>query len=222
MENSTSNLKATAYAYIKEKILNCEYYPGQNISEKQIVETICAGRTPVREALITLQKENLVEVYPRKGTCAKTIITSDVMELYQLRKLIEPTVAVKFKRNINYAKLLEFDSKFKENSDHSGSESDKQFYSLDVEFHQFIVNSTENSRLIRMFRELMQDTYRIGIFSALLHNNNSKAATYSQHNRIVQSILMEDDAEIEAAFTSHINNSLVSALETLRKAPLTP
>ena len=65
--------KITAYSYLKEKLLNCEFKPGQYLNEKEIVQSSCFGRTPVREALILLQAEKLVEVVPRKGTYARSI-----------------------------------------------------------------------------------------------------------------------------------------------------
>lgn len=217
-----TNLKETAYTYIKDKILNCEYYPGQDISEKQIVEMIRTGRTPVREALIMLQRENLVEIYPRKGTCAKTITIPDTIELYQLRKLLEPAAAKNFKQHISPEKLLEFDAEFLKLCNDTDPNNEKKFYRLDVAFHQFIIDSTGNTRLIEIYQKLLQDTYRIGIFSMLQHNNNSKNSTYSAHHRIIQALLTEDDNEIEAAFTLHINQSLISALKTLKNVRDTP
>ena len=213
-------MKENAYTYIKERILNCEYYPGQTISEKEILESIGTGRTPVREALITLQKENLIEIYSRKGTCAKSITAKDVMELYQLRKIIEPTVAVTSKRRFDYARLLEFDSRFEEASEKENAQTAREFFSLDVEFHQMIVDTTGNDRLMRMFRELMQETYRIGIYSAQMQVSNSRASTCCQHRRIIQAILSERDSEIETTLITHINRSLLSSLQAVKIAGL--
>lgn len=222
MDQTNFNRKDTAYSYIRGKILNCEYYPGQTISDRQIAAEIGVGRTPVREALITLHKENLVDVFPRKETCAKVITASDVIEIYQLRKIIEPTVATKFKRNINSKSLMDFSDKFNDIQNEDGPESNKKFYALDIEFHQFIIAATENKRLVRLFSELMQNTYRIGILSTLVHSGNPKKITYQEHNRIVRAILMENDAEIEEAIVSHINRSLISAMETINVAAFTP
>lgn len=216
MEIPGANLKETAYAFVKNKILNCDYYPGQDISEKQIAETIGAGRTPVREALIMLQQENLVEIFPRSGTCAKRILPSEIVELYQIRKLIEPAVAIKYKGQFNSIALLDFDRRFCEMSSQATVNDERQFYALDIEFHQFIVDTPGNARLSRYYRGLMQDTYRVGILSMLQSHNSPRKDTQREHNRIIRAILMEDEHEIEAAFAEHINGSLLSSLETLR------
>ncbi|WP_101910181.1 GntR family transcriptional regulator [Marasmitruncus massiliensis] len=213
---AAANLKDTAYKFIKDKVLNCEFYPGQEISEKQIAETIGAGRTPVREALLMLQKENLIEIYPRSSTRVKRILPEETAQTYQIRKLIEPTVAIKYKNQMNSIILLNFEKRFDEMKHRTNLEDERQFYSLDIEFHQFIVDTPGNARLSRYFHELMQDTYRVGILSMLQHRNSTRQETLSEHRRIIRAILMEDDREIEAAFAEHINHSLLSSLETLK------
>ena len=50
-----------AYDFLLDKILSCEYLPGQEISEKMLNDTLPFGRTPIREALMTLKSQNLTE-----------------------------------------------------------------------------------------------------------------------------------------------------------------
>ena len=47
-----------AYEYLYRKIVSCEYLPGQELNEKQLLEETSFGRTPLREALLMLQAEN--------------------------------------------------------------------------------------------------------------------------------------------------------------------
>ena len=56
-----------AYEYLYRKIVSCEYLPGQELNEKQLLEETSFGRTPLREALLMLQAENLIDIFPRKG-----------------------------------------------------------------------------------------------------------------------------------------------------------
>jgi len=208
-------MRDVAYEYLKGKILNCEILPGQEISEKRVLDALGTGRTPVREAIITLQKEGLVEVFPRKGTCATTITIADATELYQLRKLIEPTVAIQFREQLDPGKLMKFDESFLEICDRIGNDSDIEFYELDIKFHSYIVESANNSRLKRIFDDIMLSVYRLGIFNTIQNQHNPKQSTYNQHHRIIQAILMEDDDEIQKALVSHINYSRMSSLKTL-------
>ena len=215
MKTSSSTMKDAAYGYLKKKLLDCEIPPGAAISEMQVADELEIGRTPVREAILLLQKEGLVDVFARKSTCARAISVGDVDELYQLRKIIEPTVATQFKRQIDSERLLQFDAQFLALQDTTGYDSDREFYQLDIDFHSFIVNSTDNGRLRSIFTDIMQSTYRLGIYSTIRYHNNSKRETYTEHHRIIQAVMMEDDAEIQAAFIAHINRSRMFSLKTL-------
>lgn len=208
-------MRDIAYEYLKDKILTCEILPGENISEKQVSEVLKTGRTPVRESIITLQNEGLAEVFPRRGTFATTITTEHTVALYQLRKLIEPAVAIQFKQKLDPVRLMHFDKQFEKICDQTGRESDIAFYKLDIQFHNFIVGSAENPLLQHMFDDLMQATYRLGMYSLTQNLQNPKDKTCKEHQRIIQAVLMEDDLEIQNAYIDHINRSRISALKTL-------
>ena len=67
---SRNNLTSKAYDVILQKIISAEYKPGQKISEKKIEEDVNIGRTPVREALLQLRQEKLINVL-NSGLCAR-------------------------------------------------------------------------------------------------------------------------------------------------------
>ena len=66
-------LAVTAYETIVRKIICLEYPPGQYLEENQLVEELGIGRTPVREALVRLQSENMIESQPNKGVVVRPI-----------------------------------------------------------------------------------------------------------------------------------------------------
>ena len=127
-DSTNKPLKQQAYDYIKHKIKVCSYLPGEAINELRIAEETGIGRTPVREALLSLKEENLVEVRPRKGTFAPLITEDKINEMYQIRRLLEPVIAVRYKQNFEKTKLLDYDSLF----EHLDIENDEQYYNLDL------------------------------------------------------------------------------------------
>jgi DNA-binding GntR family transcriptional regulator len=216
MDNNSINLKADAYEYLRSLLLDCEIKPGEDINEKQIVERSGFSRTPIREALILLQSENLVEVIPRKGTYAKRIDRHGVLELFELRKLIEPAIAVKFRNNMDLTELTNLDAQLKYICDNPDKTSDQDFYRTDIAFHSFVINSSKNERIIKKFLPVMQEAYRIGIYNTFTKTANSRTETYIDHNRIIHSILSENDSDIIKAYLTHLNNSMISALDTIK------
>ncbi|SMP40310.1 DNA-binding transcriptional regulator, GntR family [Sphaerochaeta associata] len=211
-----SNLKSDAYQYIKDKILTCEIMPGQAISEKQIMETFGIGRTPVREALIMLQSENLVEAYPRSGTIAKPITLESVYELFELRKLLEPNVATQFVRNIGLEGLLVRDRSLKSFCNPTSEQSTLAFYQEDIALHAYLISCTQNTQLIALCKPLFEQSLRVGMLGAKSHTSSSSEQTYREHNRIVKAILEEDTQEIHNAFISHLNAAKMSAIQSVK------
>lgn len=211
-----TNLKHDAYQYIKEKILTCDIMPGQLISEKQIMETFGIGRTPVREALIMLQSENLVEAYPRSGIIAKPITLESIHELFELRKLLEPNVAMQFVRQIAIEGLLFRDGSLKSFCNPKTEQSTLSFYQEDIALHTYLISCTQNSQLIALCKPLFEQSLRVGMLGEKNHTNSSSEKTYLEHHRIVMAILEENTQEIHNAFIAHLNTAFITAIQSLK------
>ena len=119
------------YETLKENIIRLNLKPGQSVSEKEISEMLNVSRTPVREAFVKLAQEELLEVYPQRGTFISLIDLDHVEEVRFIRELLERASAklaaenpqnvdlVSLKENLqrqrfcidekNYEKLFELD-----------------------------------------------------------------------------------------------------------------
>lgn len=89
----TGSLKERAYIYLKQSILSSQLSPGQPLAVKELAEEMGISRTPVREALVTLHSEGLVEVFPSRGTFVARITVADLRELSELRESLEGMTA---------------------------------------------------------------------------------------------------------------------------------
>lgn len=210
-------LKDSAYEYIKERILNCEIFPGQAISEREIMETLSLGRTPVREALIMLQGEGLVETFPRRETIAKPITTQSVLEMFSLRKLIEPAVSIQNLHQIDLTQLMKHDAMLKSVCTLPLEEGLIPFYQHDIAFHEFLIACSGNSRLIGVCHPLFMEGYRIGMYGARTNHSSSREQTYAQHRAIVEAILEEDPVLVRNTFIAHLNSAQITALQSVQE-----
>ncbi|ANI96982.1 GntR family transcriptional regulator [Pediococcus pentosaceus] len=130
------NMRDNAYNQIKYRIIHFEYVPKQKISEKTISTELNLGRTPVREALIRIEREGLIEVVPQSGTYITQIDMRAAIEGRFVRECIEPNIMVNAVTNISEESL----NALKQNLEHQltsaqNSDPDK-FFDLDQEFHQ--------------------------------------------------------------------------------------
>lgn len=78
---------------IRELIVTLELPPGAPISERELMERLGLGRTPVREALRKLAQEKLVEVYPRRGIVVAPVDVGDLGSLSEARITLESFAA---------------------------------------------------------------------------------------------------------------------------------
>ena len=80
-----------AYRQIKQKILDTEYPPGAQLLEQDLCAELGLSRTPVREALVRLQQEGLLEIVPRHGARISVLSPADMREIYEILTSLEPT-----------------------------------------------------------------------------------------------------------------------------------
>ena len=90
MSEKKDSLKERAYRIIKDKIIRCEYMPGDFLNEKSLIEEIGASRTPIREALNKIEQENLVKIIPKRGVVVSEITMKDISEIFQVRECVSP------------------------------------------------------------------------------------------------------------------------------------
>ena len=84
------SLADQAYYRIRDLIVSLELAPGSIVSERELMERLGLGRTPIREALRTLANERLVEIFPRRGVLVAGVNAGDLAGLSEVRRLLEP------------------------------------------------------------------------------------------------------------------------------------
>ena len=202
-----------AYEYLYNKIISCEYLPGQEMNEKQLLEETSFGRTPLREALLMLQSESLIEIFPRKGMRITAFTEKSIDDLYQTRKLIEPTVCRKYITLYSKSRLLEFQKMFERAED----ASDVEEYRIDTSFHSYLISITDNNILINMYHSIMIHQMRMAVYAAMQDSSN-RMGNLKQHKAIIDALLRENEEDVQDAIVLHINHSLIKSLKLLRNS----
>jgi DNA-binding GntR family transcriptional regulator len=88
-----ASLAEQAYDAVRDMIVSLELRPGAVVSERELMERLQIGRTPVREALHRLAQEKFVEVYPRRGMFVTTVEIHDLAALSEVRLPLEGQAA---------------------------------------------------------------------------------------------------------------------------------
>ena len=90
MTKKKQTLKQVAYDHIKNKIVTCEYEPNAFINEGMIANELGVSRTPIREAIMRLEQEQLVQVLSKRGIVVCPLTPNLIASIFETRLLLEP------------------------------------------------------------------------------------------------------------------------------------
>lgn len=82
-------VKDLVYERLRESLIDLTFAPGEPLREAALVERFGVSKTPIREALVRLEREGLVEIAPYRGARARTYNQADVREFYEVREILE-------------------------------------------------------------------------------------------------------------------------------------
>ena len=189
------------YTSIKERIINGEIPPGGIIIENSFTEEFGTSRTPIREALLRLQRD-------RQGTVATQISIKDVYEIFDIRLLIEPAVARQICPTVDLEKMESFREQFGDKN--LAQISYKKWFYLDRSFHDFLIESSGNETLIRTYQDIMDQHLRVRILAGKSPSRANK--TNDEHIRIIDAFARRDAEAVEQYMREHIIASREAAV----------
>src|SRR6476620_4109250 len=97
MDTTTGTPSASerTYAHLKRRILDGTHPGGEIVTEGEIAEAVGVSRTPVREALLRLEVEGLIKLYPKKGALVLAVSAQEIADVVETRLLVEEFAARK-------------------------------------------------------------------------------------------------------------------------------
>ncbi len=136
-----------AYAELRDRIVTLTIAPGAPIDEDLLGGELSIGRTPVREAIKRLALENLVTVFPRRGTFASEINITDLADISDVRTQLEGHAAYRAAQRITDGQRSELAELLQELAHSQGSDDVEALMALDARVHRFIHRCAGNPYL---------------------------------------------------------------------------
>jgi len=196
------SLSDQAYYRIRELIVTLELPPGSPVSERELMERLALGRTPIREALQALARERLVEVYPRRGMFVSRVDVRDLAGLSEVRLTLEPRAARLAAERATDADRATIAVLLKE-LDHVRDQPDERaLIDLDQRIHRHIYECTHNPFLAATLNEYYVLTLRIW-FLALERVTRLQDAV-REHRELLRAIRAGNAERAEEAMRRHV------------------
>jgi DNA-binding GntR family transcriptional regulator len=196
------NGKDYAYRVLKDNIMTLNLKPGELLSEADLSEKLGISRTPIREVLMRLKNEHLIEVKPQTGTYISLIDANLIEEAMFMRYTLEKEVLKTVSNNINDNLLMEleknlFAQKLIANRDDSAIE----FHKLDKKFHQLLF---EGSNKKNIWNSILNISTHYNRMRLLFEMQANKEEIINQHEEYLNVIKNKSLDDIDRIVTKHI------------------
>ncbi|WP_257098658.1 GntR family transcriptional regulator [Pseudovibrio flavus] len=199
----TTSLSDAAYDRIKADIVKFELKPGQEITESKLVETYGIGKAPIRTALLRLCHERLVESLPRRGYVVAPITIRDVIDIYELRLLLEPEAARLAAGRVKAERLMELNEACEQACSSNEPDAPEKYLELNTRFHLEIAMASGNHRLISFISSLLDESQRIRHMGLKTDNGCTKEYRI-QHTQLIEALISGDGALAAEITERHI------------------
>ncbi len=208
--NNRQSLAVKAYEKIIHKIISLEYNPGQHLEENQLVERLGIGRTPIREALLRLAGENMVESQPNKGFVVRPITLQNTKAVFEGMKILELAVAslaVRQDATILRSKMEASNEKVK-----SAVKSMDVFGLVEAnhDFHMYFADCSHNEYLVRAVNEVRSEAKRLSYLSYANEIDPERSlqihyeSVIREHDEIITYLGERNEARLKETIEKHI------------------
>jgi DNA-binding GntR family transcriptional regulator len=201
-----------AYDHVKHAILDGSYPGGALLTEGEIADAVGVSRTPVREAMLRLQVEGMLRLYPKKGAMVVPVTAAEADAVLEARALVESWAAPR--AAVRGADLVtELEPYLTQMREHREAGNVTGFSEADRTFHERIVAAAGNDILTRLYRSLRER--QICISEAVMRLSSQRMEiALADHTKLVELLRAGD----EAGFVELVEDHLRRAVDNSRSS----
>lgn len=200
------SLNNLAYNQIKDAILTFKFLPNQALIEGDLAAQLGISKTPVRDALLQLEQDGLVERIAFKGTYVSGISNQDMANTYQIRIVLEGLAARMAAELLSEADLVYLEDLIGEHEQALAQENFADASRMNSDFHNHVIQQCGNPRLIRMLDFLDDNLKRYRLLS--IAQGLRKEKSIVEHRDIFAALRSRDAVGAETCMHSHLNSAI--------------
>jgi DNA-binding GntR family transcriptional regulator len=205
----SDSLRRQAYRAIRARIVKGEIAPGQIYTVAHFASRLGVSVTPVREALLDLINEGLIEVVRTRGFRVVKLSKKDLDEIFDLRTLLEAPTVARLARRLSAEEMAECRRLEEEIEECAASDDWMGFVETDRQFHLRLLEAYGSKRLVDMVARLRDQSRFHGIRA--LAQAGELGRTAQEHRLILDAIERGDAAEAEGLMRRHIEHARLRA-----------
>ncbi len=190
---------------LRMAIINGTLEPGSRLVETSIADNMGVSRTPVREAFRQLEIEGLAENVPRKGTVVKGISKKDIMEIYEIREVLEGLEFSLACSNLTEFQISDLKEKVCKMEQCIENNDVKKYWKTHGEFHDIILYASNNNRLIEQMKQIYEYLSVLRNFTLVMNERRHQAM--KEHKALIEAFENKDEILAEKIGREHTVNA---------------
>jgi DNA-binding GntR family transcriptional regulator len=206
-------MRASVYAAMKADIIACRLPPGAPLREPDIATRYQVSRSPVRDAMLRLEAEGLVQIVPRQCYRVAPISLRDALDLFRMRRLLEPEAARDAAQNAGSAAL----ARLRDAAEHPPG---ADFIDSNRRFHCAIAGAASNRRLAATCIDFVEQSDRLVRVSLEQIEGRQPARLVAEHLAIAEAIASRDGRTAARLLRAHIDEAQARVLAALHRQPV--
>ena len=211
--------KVTDWVYeeLKGAIVDLRLAPGKPLREATLAEQLGVSKTPIRQALTMLEQEGLVETTSFKGAVVGGYSRQDLLEIYELRELLENLAARAAAESMSDEDRVRLDRISRESRMLKSGNDPARLAALVSDFDDVLFDQVHNSRIRALIENLRAHLTRIGHLTEGIPGRVE--ASVDEHEKIVQAISARDPDLAEERMREHIRSVRDDQIQALAGPP---
>jgi DNA-binding GntR family transcriptional regulator len=208
-ENSET-LTEKIHSSLEEAILEGKLKPNDRLVEEELSRTFKISRGPIREAFRLLERDGFIKIIPRKGAIVQEISTEDILDVYEIRSVLEG-LAVRLacaKATDKELKKLEAIYEAMENlrKDTDTVRRAKKYKKLNREFHNTIIGMSKNKKIMDIYANFQKQI--VWFQTVTLSVELRCDVSLREHKELLNCCLKRDADGAEKTARSHLENAV--------------
>jgi DNA-binding GntR family transcriptional regulator len=205
-------LADNVYDQLLQAIREGEISEEMQLVQEKLAEQLQISRTPVREALLRLEREGILVSSPRGGFSLYRMSPPEVSKLYQARAAVEGQAA-RMLADLNNARLNKRLKTFIRREESASLQSVEDYFGVNRNIHRSIVEATDNRYLLEMFDNIWNRAITFNLFAVIKKVDLAKSL--GDHLRLIEAIETGNRTVAQEAAIDHIAHGLDLQIEAL-------
>jgi DNA-binding GntR family transcriptional regulator len=193
-----ASLREQVVAQVRTAIIEGRLKPHDHIIEKDLTDQLGVSRTPVREALILLEREGLVVSYPNRGVFVRAFTPDDVAMIFSMRTTLENFAAERIINDLEQADFAHLRALIEQQGQSIEQDDFQSVRRTDMQFHQYLIEKAGHPLLLRTWNEIVAQIAAVLYIRAEAYPDYDEFQVVSDHTQIVAAYADRDLGAVRA------------------------